>query len=199
MVKVWLFRTECFDLWHFLGPHFAQWPLVRRFLLLFWFLKMYSNKNVFIQVLSFNNKISSFRAHPSFLREHYACSEASCGRRWRLIQISSHLACNQWKGKLSLRRLGVGVYEVTSAPSEICELYDRVLLNLKTLALTKQKGPLFSYRGVRVCSFPCCERPSGNTTFQFRVSSTSSTLPCWGPPRLCVRRKMHLEFSEETF
>lgn len=74
-----------------------------------------------------------------------------------LTQISSHLTSHRWTGKVSLCCFGVGVCKVTNAPSEmhiICELYDRLLLNLKTLALTKQKGPLFSEGGVRVCSFP---------------------------------------------
>lgn len=59
-----------------------------------------------------------------------------------LTQISSHLTSYRWTGKVSLCCLGVGVYKVTNAPSEIliiCELCDRLLLNLKTLALTKQK------------------------------------------------------------
>lgn len=79
MVQVWLLRTECFDLWHFLAWHFVQWTLTSRFLLFFCFLKMYSNKA--IQVLSFTNKRSSFAAHPPSLREHYPLSEAFCGRQ----------------------------------------------------------------------------------------------------------------------
>lgn len=169
MVKVWLLRPECFWPLTFSSAAFCRMHS-GKLVFSFCAFKIYSNKT--IQVLSLNKMRVFLPPSESSIHPVRNPVEGCLS----LTLISSHLPRSQWEGKA----LGVDKWEVTNAPSEIriiCELYDRVLLNLKTLALTKQKGPLFSEGGVRVCSFLWRGWLSGNSAFQVRVSSTCSSLP----------------------
>lgn len=175
MVKVWLLRPECFWPLAFSSLAFCRMHS-GKLVFSFCAFKIYSNKTT--QVLSLNK----MRSFPPSFRKQYPPSEASCGGLPLSDSDKQSLPRRQWEGKA----LGVDKWEVTNAPSEIriiCELYDRVLLNLKTLALTKHKGPLFSEGGVRVCSFLWRGWLSGNSAFQVRVSSTCPSFPAWGPLR----------------